>query len=46
MKWNPRTSTARFSIPKDIYGKQFLYLKIRLPEGIRIDDNNIHLARL
>ena len=46
VKWNPRTSTARFSIPKDIYGKQFLYLKIRLPEGIRLDDNTIQLARL
>ena len=46
VKWSPRTSTARFSIPKDIYGKQFLYLKIRLPEGIRMDDNTIQLARL
>ena len=46
VKWNPRTSTARFSISKDIYGKQFLYLKIRMPEGIRLDDNNIQLARL
>ncbi len=46
VKWNPRTSTARFSIPKDIYGKQFLYLKICLPHGIRLDDNNIQLARL
>ena len=33
VKWNPRTTTVRFSIPKDIYNKQFLYLKVRLPEG-------------
>ena len=46
VKWNPRTSTVRLSIPKDIYGKQFLYLKIRLPHGIRLDENNIQLARL
>ncbi len=46
VKWNPRTSTARFSIPKDIYGKQFLYLKIRLPKCIRLTDDKIQLARL
>ena len=46
IKWNPRRSTVRFSIPKDIYGKQFLYLKMRLPHGIRLDENNIQLARL
>jgi putative transposase len=46
VKWNPRTSTVRLSIPKVIYGKQFLYLKIRLPHCIRIDDINIQLARL
>jgi len=46
VKWNPRTSTACFSIPKDIYGKQFLCLKIRPPEVIRLDDNNIQIARL
>jgi putative transposase len=46
VKWNPRTSTARFSIPKDIYGKQFLYLKIRLPHGISLTEDTIQLARL
>lgn len=46
VKWNPRTSTVRFSIPKDIYSKQFLYLKIRMPEGIRLTEDNIQLARL
>jgi putative transposase len=46
VKWNPRTKTARLSIPKDIYGKQFLYLKIRMPEGIRISDETIQVARL
>ena len=46
VKWNPRSSTASFSIPKDIYGKQFLCLKILLPHGIRLDENNIQLARL
>ena len=33
VKWNPRTSTVRLSIPKDIYDKQFLYLKVRMPYG-------------
>ncbi|MGE5751624.1 MAG: hypothetical protein ACM30F_05755 [Nitrospirota bacterium] len=46
VKWNQRTSTVRFSIPRDIHGKQFLYLKIRLPEGIRLTENNIQLTRL
>ncbi len=46
VKWNPRTKTVRFSIPKDVYDKQFLYLKIRLPEGIRLTEDNIQIARL
>ncbi len=46
VKWNPRTKTARFSIPKDVYDKQFLYLKILLPEGIRLTEDNIQIARL
>ncbi|HSA78311.1 MAG TPA: transposase, partial [Nitrospirota bacterium] len=45
-RWNSRTKTVRLSIPKDIYGKQFLYLKIWLPEGTRLTEDNIQLARL
>ena len=46
VRWNQRTMTARFSIPKEAYGKQFLYLKILLPEGIRLTEDNIQIARL
>jgi putative transposase len=46
IQWDPRTSTVRFSIPKDIYGKQFLYLKISLPENIRLTEDNIQIGRL
>jgi len=46
VKWNSRTNTARFSIPKDIYGKQFLYLRVHLPHAIRLTDDNIQIARL
>ena len=43
---NQRTKTVRLSIPKDIYCKQFLYLKVRIPEGIRLAEDKIQLARL
>ena len=46
VKWNQRTSTVRLSIPRDIYGKQFLYLKVRMPEGTCLAEDNIQLARL
>src|SRR5512143_2068011 len=46
VKWNPRTSTVRLSIPKDIYGKQFLYLKVRMPYGYRLTNDNIQIGRL
>ena len=46
VRWNQRTRTVRLSIPKDIYGKQFLYLKVRMPEGICLAEDNIQLARL
>jgi len=46
VKWNPRMSMVRFSIPKDIYGKQFLYLKVRMPKGTCLAEDNIQLARL
>src|SRR5512147_661531 len=46
VKWNQRTKTVRLSIPKDIYGKQFLYLKVRMPEGTCLAEDNIQLARL
>ena len=46
VKWNQRTSTVRISIPKDIYGKQFLYLKVRMPEGTCLAEDTIQVARL
>src|SRR5512139_326520 len=46
VKWNQRTKTVRLSMPKDIYGKQFLYLTVRMPEGTCLAEDNIQLARL
>lgn len=46
VKWNPRTGTVRLSIPKDIYGRQFLYLKVTLRPGSRIAEDSLQLARL
>jgi hypothetical protein len=42
----PRTSTVRLSIPKDIYNKQFLYLKVRMPYSYRLTDENIEIGRM
>ena len=44
--WNERTSTVRLSIPKDIYGKQFLFLKLRLPNGTRLTEDYVQIGRL
>ncbi len=44
--WNARTSTVRLSIPKDIYGKQFLFLKLRIPNGTRLTEDNVQIGRL
>ncbi len=44
--WNERTSTVRLSIPKDIYGKQFLFLKLRIPNGTRLTEDNVQIGRL
>ena len=46
VQWNPRTSTVRLSIPKDIYDKQFVYLKVRMPYGYRFTSDNIQIGRL
>ncbi len=46
VRWDPRTSTVRLSIPKDIYNKQFFYLKVRMPYGYRLTDDNIQIGRL
>ena len=46
VQWDPRTSTVRLSIPKDIYNKQFLYLKVRMPYGYRLTNDNIQIGRL
>ena len=44
--WNARTSTIRLSIPKDIYGKQFLFLKVSFPHGSRLAGDNVQTGRL
>ncbi len=41
--WNSRTSTGRFSIPKGIYDKKSIYLKLSLPEGTRLAEDNIQI---
>jgi putative transposase len=46
VKWDPRTSTVRLSIPKDIYGKQFLYIKTHIPFGFRLTNDDIQISRL
>ena len=46
VKWDPRTSTVRLSIPKDIYNKQFLYIKTRIPFGCSLTDDDIQIGRL
>ena len=46
VKWDPRTSTVRFSIPNGVYNKKSLYIKVRLPNGFRLTDKDIQLGRL
>jgi len=44
--WNARTSTVCLSMPKDSYGKQFLFLKLCLPHGSRLTEDNVQIGRL
>ncbi len=46
VKWDMRTSTLRLSIPKDIYGKKFIYLKVCVPDAAALSEDNIQMARL
>jgi putative transposase len=46
VNWDPRMSTVRLSIPKDTYGRQFIYLRLKLPEDRVLTNESIRMARL
>jgi putative transposase len=44
--WNPILKTLRLSIPKEVYGKQFLYVKVHIWENPYLTSDNLQIARL